>query len=511
MSAYVIRRLLVSIVILILASFLMFVLVSNAGDPLASLQTDTSPNKEAKIQARIDALNLDEPLIVRYGIWAAGAAGCFLPFMECDLGTNIAGQEVTQLVSQAMNSTVRLVLLATILSIVLGVTIGILSALRQYSGFDYTVTFLAFLFFSLPIFWVAVLLKQFGAIELNNWLASPTFSTAFIVVVSLLIALAFATLVGGGVRANQLKAGAMAFVLSAGVMVWMDLTQWWSNPSLGLLLVGVSSAAVSVAATALLAGIDNRHVLIAGLATVGAGLVVSVVARPILIDPTWFGLFFLGVVVTAVGVIIAWILGGAIDRTPALQVGVISSLAVGFFVFIDYCLANFASYSAKVGGRPVATIGSETPGFTGNLWQMTLDGFLHVILPTIAIMLISFATYSRYTRASMLETLKSDYVRTARAKGLPERSVVVKHAFRNALIPVTTLAALDFGAVIGGAVITETVFGWKGMGQLFREGLLIPDTNQVMGFFVVVAVSVVIFNLLADLSYAWLDPRIRLE
>jgi peptide/nickel transport system permease protein len=126
-------------------------------------------------------------------------------------------------------------------------------------------------------------------------------------------------------------------------------------------------------------------------------------------------------------------------------------------------------------------------------------------------MLISFATYSRYTRASMLETLKADYVRTARAKGLPERTVVVRHAFRNALIPVTTLAALDFGAVIGGAVITETVFGWKGMGQLFREGLDIPDPNQVMGFFLVVAISVIVFNLLADLSYAWLDPRIRLD
>jgi len=215
--------------------------------------------------------------------------------------------------------------------------------------------------------------------------------------------------------------------------------------------------------------------------------------------------------VIVIGILLGWILGGEVDRPAAVQVGVISALAVGAFVFLDYCLANFASYSDKVGGRPVATIGSETPNFSGNLWQTVLDQFLHLILPTLAIMLISFATYSRYTRASMLETLKADYVRTARAKGLPERTVVLRHAFRNALIPVTTLAALDFGAVIGGAVITETVFGWKGMGQLFREGLRLPDINQVMGFFIVVAVSVVIFNLLADLSYAWLDPRIRLD
>ncbi len=93
----------------------------------------------------------------------------------------------------------------------------------------------------------------------------------------------------------------------------------------------------------------------------------------------------------------------------------------------------------------------------------------HLALPTIAIMLISFAGYSRYSRASMLEVMNADYVRTARAKGLTERTVVLRHAFRNALIPIATLAALDFGAVIGGAIITETVFGWKGMGVLFTS------------------------------------------
>lgn len=510
MYGYVIRRLLISLVILLLASFLMFVLVSNSGDPLAELQTDTSPNKEAKIQARIEALNLDEPIVARYAIWLGGAVGCVVPVVECDLGTNVAGQEVTQLVSSAIGSTLRLVLLATVLSIVLGVAIGILSALRQYSGFDYSVTFLAFLFFSLPIFWVAVLLKQFGAIELNDWLSNPTFSAGFILIASLVCALAFAALVGGGVRRRQLRSGGIAFAITAAILVYWSVTQWWLNPSLGPLLVMLFAAGVSAGATALFAGIDNRRVLITGLITVLAGTIVSLAGRSILVNPTWFGLFFLGVIVTVFGVALGWFVGGEVDRTAAVQVGIISSLAVGTFVFIDYCLANFAPYSDKVGGRPVATIGSETPNFSGNLWQTTLDAFLHLILPTLAIMLISFATYSRYTRASMLDTLKSDYVRTARAKGLPERTVVVRHAFRNALIPVTTLAALDFGAVIGGAVITETVFGWKGMGQLFRDGLQVPDTNQVMGFFIVVAISVVIFNLLADLSYAWLDPRIRL-
>jgi peptide/nickel transport system permease protein len=135
----------------------------------------------------------------------------------------------------------------------------------------------------------------------------------------------------------------------------------------------------------------------------------------------------------------------------------------------------------------------------------------HLILPTLAIMLISFATYSRYTRATMLETMTQDYVRTARSKGLTERTVVLRHAFRNALIPVTTLMAFDFGAVIAGAVITETVFGWQGMGRLFVTGLQNVEPNPVMAFVVVAAVSIVIFNMIADILYAYLDPRIRLS
>jgi peptide/nickel transport system permease protein len=126
-------------------------------------------------------------------------------------------------------------------------------------------------------------------------------------------------------------------------------------------------------------------------------------------------------------------------------------------------------------------------------------------------MLISFAGYSRYSRASMLEVMNADYVRTARAKGLTERTVVLRHAFRNAMIPLATLAALDFGAVISGAIITETVFGWKGMGILFTSAVQREDAYQIMGVFMVTAVAVVLFNLIADISYAVLDPRIRLS
>ena len=120
-------------------------------------------------------------------------------------------------------------------------------------------------------------------------------------------------------------------------------------------------------------------------------------------------------------------------------------------------------------GRTIATVGPQTPNLEGTFWERMIDYFGHQILPTLALALIGFATFSRFTRASMLETMNSDYVRTAKAKGLRPTQVVLRHAFRTALIPVVTVITLSFATVIEGAVITETVFGWEGMGQLFVD------------------------------------------
>lgn len=131
------------------------------------------------------------------------------------------------------------------------------------------------------------------------------------------------------------------------------------------------------------------------------------------------------------------------------------------------------------------------------------------LLPTLSIMAISFAAYSRFQRASMLETLNADYVRTARAKGLGNSRVIFRHAFRNALIPVTTLFSVNFGAVLSGAIITETVFNWHGMGTLLVEAVTKSDPQVMMGWLVVIATSIIVANLIADLMYGILDPRIR--
>jgi peptide/nickel transport system permease protein len=129
----------------------------------------------------------------------------------------------------------------------------------------------------------------------------------------------------------------------------------------------------------------------------------------------------------------------------------------------------------------------------------------------MTLFIISFALYSRFMRASMLDVINSDYVRTARAKGVSERKVILRHVFRNALIPVVTVAALNFGALIGGAIVTETVFSLDGIGYWFIQALNVLDLYEVMAYLFVTAVAVVVFNLIADLLYGFLDPRIRYD
>jgi peptide/nickel transport system permease protein len=147
----------------------------------------------------------------------------------------------------------------------------------------------------------------------------------------------------------------------------------------------------------------------------------------------------------------------------------------------------------------------------GHGLHFLLDRIQHLALPVIALAFLSVAGYSRYMRASMLEVINSDFTRTARAKGLPERAVIAKHVFRNALIPLTTQVALDFGGLFAGAVVTEQVFALDGMGNFYIQALFSGDPYPVMAWLVVVAVMVILFNLLADILYGVLDPRIRYD
>ena len=324
MLPFIIRRLLIAIPLVAASSFLVFVLVANSGDPLQDLRLNPRISA-ASIRERERQLHLDRPVIVRYGIWAKD-------IVRGDFGTDNSGVPVGPQLRRNLGVTLRLLVVALLIATGIAVIVGVVSAVRQYSIFDYASTFAAFLFFSLPVFWLAALLKEFGAIEVNK-----------------------------------------AF-----------------------------------------------------------------------------------------------------------------------------------------GRQLVYTIGQESPDFSGNFLAHVGDIAGHTILPALTLILISFAQYSRYTRSSMLDVLSSDYVRTARAKGLSNRRVLSKHALRNALIPLVTILAIDFGAIIGGAVVTERVFGWHGMGTMLIEGVQQFDVNVVQAWLLITAIVVVIFNLLADVAYAYLDPRIRL-
>ncbi len=147
---------------------------------------------------------------------------------------------------------------------------------------------------------------------------------------------------------------------------------------------------------------------------------------------------------------------------------------------------------------------------TGN-WKLVGDALKHLILPAVALGTIPMALIARMTRSSMLEVLGQDYIRTARAKGLSKIKVVLKHAFRNSLLPLVTVIGLSLGTLLGGAVLTETIFGLSGVGRTLYEAITARDYGIVQAFTVVIAVFFVALNLIVDISYAYLDPRVRLD
>jgi len=176
-------------------------------------------------------------------------------------------------------------------------------------------------------------------------------------------------------------------------------------------------------------------------------------------------------------------------------------------------MQSWAGYMATdaVNGRPVPTYGQRKDQLvTDDFWLNNLDIISHLVLPTLALILISLAGWIRFTRGSLLEVLNQDYIRTARAKGLNERTVVTRHAFRNMMLPLSSLFVGEVLGLISGAVITERVFGWQGMGTLGIKAINSYDLNLLMGVNLLLSILVVLGNLIADLLYSVLDPRIRL-
>lgn len=510
MYNFVFRRALSSVAVLLVATFLIYILVDIAIDPLADLRASTAPNKEALMDARIAMLNLDVAAPIRYFGWLAGIGGCFVG--QCDLGmawqTN---QQVSDVLASALVVTLKLITLATVLAMILGIAVGVISALRQYTGFDYGMIFVSFLLYSLPSFWVAVLLKQWGAIGFNDYLADPHMSILTMAIFGVIAGIVWQAIVAGDKRRRALTF-ALAGGATFGVLFYLIKSNWFNNPSMGPVIIGATTIGVAFALTALMAGLRNRKALYAALTTAVATAILWFPMQTLFVGATWLTVLGLALGMIALGALIGWLYGGY-DRNQSMRLsGLVGFIGFGL-LFVDRLMQAWVPYvsSSAVNGRPIATIGSQTPGLTGSFWIVQLDSFTHLLLPTITLVLVSFAGYTRYSRASMLEVMNQDYVRTARAKGLPERLVVVRHAFRNSLIPLATIIPLDFASILGGAVITEKIFGWTGMGTLFLGALDKNEIDPIMTYVVVIGAVAIFANFLADLLYAGLDPRIRVN
>jgi len=509
-AAFIFRRILVSLTILIGASFLIYVMIALATDPLQEFRESRAPNRDELMAARVQALNLDVSIPLRYLGWLQGALGCAVPFADtCDLGLNFNGQSVAELLARAVPATLQLVTAATFLAWIVGISVGIISALRQNTGFDYSVTFAAFLFFSLPSFWVAVLAKEFIALPFNDFLRDPVVSPLAAIGLGAISGFIWSSLVGGD-RRKRLSVFAIAGVGTALLLFYMAATNWFLNPGLGPVIVILSAAGIAALMTMLLSSLHDRKAVLTSGITAVIGVISYAALQPVLDEANFATLLLLGGIALAVGAAVGYFVGGY-DRSLQMRLGALVALFISLVILVDRFMQSWNSYvtNPAIRGRPIPTIGSSTPTIRGDFWIQATDTFTHLLLPTAALVLVSIATYSRYSRAGMLDVMNQDYIRTARAKGLPERTVIVRHAFRNSLIPLATIVAADIGALLGGAVITEQVFAIPGMGQLFIAALIRGDPNPVMAFFLVVAIFVIVFNLIADLSYAALDPRVR--
>ncbi len=207
----------------------------------------------------------------------------------------------------------------------------------------------------------------------------------------------------------------------------------------------------------------------------------------------------------------------------ALPAGVISALRQHSVLDYTITFVNFIGISVPIFWLGIMLIylfavwwkvlpaGSlQTPGVEGG-WAQFVDRLRHLVLPVAALSSLQMASWTRFMRSSMLEVLNLDYVRTARAKGLDERTITYRHALRNAILPIITLVGLAIPSIFSGAVLTETVFNWPGMGRAIYDSIIANDYNVAMVALMFIALLILVFNLLADIAYAVVDPRIRYD
>jgi peptide/nickel transport system permease protein len=355
------------------------------------------------------------------------------------------------------------------------------------------------------------MLKEYMVIQFNSFLSDPTIGIVLNVGISAILAVILTGFISG-TRKRVLITWAVSFVTLLVLLQVASWTSWFTQPGMGIFGVALLGISTSVGLTHVFAGLGNRKALYAGLASVGVGVALYYPFGMIMGES---GNYVLLVALALLMLSSSYFIGyffTKIDKGPVIRSAMLSAFFVSFFVVIDRLMQAWKPYYLLSDGKPMQTDGAYNLTLTTNdFWIINLDLVAHLVLPTLALTLISFAGYLRYSRASLLEVLNMDYVRTARAKGMPEREVILRHAFRNSMLPLTTLIAFDIAGIVGGAIITERVFSFRGMGSLANEAIVNQDLNLLMGTFALTAFLAVMATLAADLVYSFLDPRIRIR
>lgn len=221
-------------------------------------------------------------------------------------------------------------------------------------------------------------------------------------------------------------------------------------------------------------------------------------------------------ILSSLSLLLTYPIGVALGVFQATRQGKLSDSATSltsllFYSMPVFWLALLLQLGAPSIGLPIS--GEKNPVMYESMAPAAalLDRAKHLVLPLLAMGVASAAAIARYMRSSMLEVIRQDYIRTARAKGLSEKMVIYKHALRNALLPIVTLIGLSLPRLVGGSVLVETVFAWPGMGKLIFDAIGMRDTPLIVGCFLLFAVMVAIGNIVADIAYRFVDPRIRLD
>lgn len=539
LGSYILRRLLLAIPVIVGVTLLTFGIswTANEGDLSRAYISDKTTAEQK--QQIVEQYGFDKPWHVQYILYLKRLATIDLGFSQ-----SAGNRPVLEVYKEFMPATLELTLTAMVIAVLAGVALGTLTAVRKDSGIDHFARFLALSGVSIPIFWLGILLKFALATSYPEDLFTTKgalWASIFLLPV-FLVPLLLGLAIADGLRPREPTRGelvprALGLLGTLAILLLIRLLAQIGVWPLGPLFV-LQAAPLLVTAVAIAALLGGAWMLVPSrprLAAILASAAAAALLVGILFGLDWdlYGWTILAIaaIAYAAGIALAlrgalrvprlaWLVGTAVAAVAAV---VLATLPVGTtFIHGVFELTPDLPLTGRFSNSLVQNVG-EHPSLTDGPTRMLLidtilardwvafnDAVQHLILPGITLGYASLAIIARMMRASMLEVLALDFVRTARAKGLRERDVVRVHARRNALIPIATVVGLTFGGLLSGAVLTETIFAWPGLGRWSTGAIFSGDVNSVMNFTLLVVLIYLVANFLVDILYSVLDPRVRI-